>query len=514
MQDEIDNNSLSYRTARGTLIIFIQNLVVGISASLFFMFIARFLPTVSDLGLVNGLQSLIKLAVLVAGLGLYFSASRFASYYLGAGREDLSRGVSMFILKTGIVSSAILTIVLVIFASQLSTAFFHSQGYSHLIRLASTDVFLVSVVSLSNYILFSKQGFRIVAIISILNSLVKFPLAFVLLITGMGVNGIFIGMIIADAAAMAITLFVLIPQIRGGSRFSEIKSLIRYSLPLYASNILSLLSVTIDYYLLLALSSLNAAGLYSPAVLIGSVLLMTLAALDQSLLPYFSRMYGKSGINSLKEPSAQISRYIFLIFLPLGFGAMVSAPSLIIHIFGERYAESTYPAVILIGVITITSMGIVFNNILKSSGHSKIMMTSASFALTVQLIISVITIPILGAIGAALARSAGYSLMFLIPAYQLRRLAGLHYDKKALQKGILGSAVMGSIIVVLNSTLYNAYYFPLILLAGFISYLVFLRFTDTMNTRDFEIINNTFSGRLSRPIALVQKIVLNRKSVT
>jgi hypothetical protein len=68
---------------------------------------------------------------------------------------------------------------------------------------------------------------------------------------------------------------------------------------------------------------------------------------------------------------------------------------------------------------------------------------------------------------------------------------------------------MASIILTLNFFSSNLYFLlPFNLFIGFLSYLMFLRFTQTMNIKDFEIINNILSGKLRRPIGLLTKIVI------
>src|SRR5215208_834114 len=104
MPDKTDD-FLAYNTARGSLYIISKNLVLGIFSSIFFMFIARFLPSISDLGLVYALQLLIAIVVIFASLGLTYTVTRFMSYYIGAGREDRAKGISILIFRIVLLSS-------------------------------------------------------------------------------------------------------------------------------------------------------------------------------------------------------------------------------------------------------------------------------------------------------------------------------------------------------------------------------------------------------------------------
>ncbi len=509
MQNSPDD-ILPYSTARGTLYMIARTLAAGLSTAIFFILVARLLPHVSDLGLVNGLQILITVAVVLSNLGLSTATPRFMSYYIGAGKDDLAKNIGILVFRIGLLSSIIISLVLYLSAYYLATALFHQIAYFHLIQLSSIDVFLTSMISFSTFILLSLHQFKKVAVVLILNSLIRYTVAFVMLAIGAGIKGIIIGFIIGDLISLIHFLYVLRHQISGPSRnFPDgIRGLFRYSLPLFVSNTLSYFSMNADFYLVLILSSLSIAGIYSPAVFIATMLATIGGALEQTLVPYFSRVFGKGGIESLKEISKLGSRYLFLLYFPIGFATLASVYPIITGIFGFRYVDSIYPSVVLILGITLTSVGLLFNSILKSVGHTKAFLTSTSIALLVQFIMSIGTIPVIGATGAAIARSAAYAIMFVIPAYKLREIGGLHYDFIALRNGLVGSIVMGSIIFILNLYLSNPYYLPLNLSIGFLSYLILLRYTNALSLQDFEIINKVLSGKLKSPISVIMKLTV------
>src|SRR5919107_2941836 len=192
MPDDTDH-FLAYTTARGSLYIISKNLVLGISSSIFFIFIARFLPNISDVGLVYAFQLLITIGVILASLGLTNTVTRFMSYHIGAWREDMAKVISILIFRIVLLSSIIFSFILYILADHIATIVFHNIDYVHLIQLASIDIILFSMITCSNNILYSLQEFRKVATISLLNSLLKFTVPFALLMFGMGVDGIMIG---------------------------------------------------------------------------------------------------------------------------------------------------------------------------------------------------------------------------------------------------------------------------------------------------------------------------------
>jgi stage V sporulation protein B len=506
--DDIDELS-PFNTARGTLYLISKASISGVLNAVFFIFIARFLPHVSDLGLFQGLQSLITISVTLAGSGLSRAAIRFISMYIGAGKERMAEAIYSSVFRIGLISSIVLSLVLYILAYYIAILFFHNIKYITLIHLASIDIFLSSMIIYSISLLYALQSFRKAVMISILNSLLKYTLAFILLLIGMGIIGIIIGFIIGDAAGLAVFLYTLLPKIRKSpASIREMRPLFSYSIPLYGYSVLFYLSTELDIYLLLILSSLSVVGIYSPAVFLGAILFLVLTSLDQSLAPLFSRVYGKSGINSLQNLSKFASRYIFLIFLPIGFTVLASAPVILTGVLGERYSDSIYPATIIILVITSVPMTPVFNNILMSSGHTRVFLKFAMVALSVQLVISFITIPSIGGLGAAIARSSSYAILFLYPAYKLRQITGLHYDRNALKKGLIGSAILGSILFCLNFYLPHPYYLPFNLVVVFMSYLLFLRFTNAVNIKDIEVINKILAGKAKWLMTIIMKVVI------
>ena len=147
MPDENDGLA-PYETAKGTLYLITKSAVAGISGSVFFILIARFLPTVADFGFVNGLQALIAVTVVLAGLGLPVSATRFISSHIGAGQENIAKRIHVLVFRIGLISSTTLSFGLYILASFVATLFFHNITYSHLIQIASMDVFLSTLIPL------------------------------------------------------------------------------------------------------------------------------------------------------------------------------------------------------------------------------------------------------------------------------------------------------------------------------------------------------------------------------
>jgi O-antigen/teichoic acid export membrane protein len=151
----------------------------------------------------------------------------------------------------------------------------------------------------------------------------------------------------------------------------------------------------------------------------------------------------------------------------------------------------------------------VFNNILMAGGYTHVFIKSSIMAVSTQLAISLVTIPYIGGLGAAFGRASAYSILFLYPAYELKHIMGsLQYDKEALEKSLCGSIIMGVIIFGLNLYLSQPYYLPLNLFVGLLSFLVFLRYANTINVKDIEIMDSLLAGRAALLRLIISKVLI------
>jgi O-antigen/teichoic acid export membrane protein len=505
--EEIDSIS-PFRSTKGIFYLIVKALTTGMAAALFFILIARVLPSISDLGLYQGLQSLITVGVTLAGSGLSRAATRFISLHIGSGKDKLAQATFSAVFRVGLIGAIGLSLALYGLAPYIAYLFFHDLRVVDLIRLTSVDVFLFSLVICLTSLMYTLQWFREAVTISVISSLFKFGIASLFVATGGGVEGIIIGFILGDAVGLVMYLHALLPHLRiRPAAIRELKPLLAYTLPLYGYSILVYLSTEIDLYILLILSDLEVVGIYSPAVFLSTMLILGLTAVDQAIAPFFSRRYGKSGMKALVELSSLGTRYIFLIYIPTCVIVLSCTPLLFTEILGDRYSESIYPATIIIIAIISTSAFPIFNNILISAGQNRVFFIAGAIALLVQVTLSLILIPSMGATGAAIAKASAFLILFLIPAYRLKLILGaLLYDRKALLRSLIGSVIMGSIIFTINLNLFSAYLLPISIIAGVVSYLLCLRASSAVNLKDIEVINKSLPASFAGLTRIVSKL--------
>jgi teichuronic acid exporter len=506
----MEDEALSKTTVGGAFFTIGKSIANLLPYSLLFFIIAKTFPTVQDLGLIQSLISITIISVIIASLGLPLGAVRLIPFYQGRGEKEIAQRISLFIFLTGILFSVFVAIMLFYLSAPISNTMLHDRDLAYLINLIAIDVFLSSVVNFSNYLLYSYYEFKYAAKISIINSLLRFiiPLLFISM-AGPEVELIVIGYIIADAASCILFSVGLAPKLGKHMRLSisYIKSVFGYSFPLYGANLLRYVSISIDYYLLLFLSNLYVAGIYTPAILLANALSIILIAAGDTMVPYSSRVYGISGPESLKRILHFVSRYVFLLFIPLGFIVVVNTEALIMLFFGSKYSESISPAIIIASVITLTSVGPIFDSVLSAAGMSRTVLASFSLALPSQILVSAVTIPIFGALGASLSRSIALIIKMIYSASRLKKRNILHFDRGAFVVGVTGSLIMVSVIFVLNQFVLGTHFALINSLVGIFVYLVFLRYKKAVNEQDTVVLMKFSPSPTRRALLLIMKII-------
>jgi O-antigen/teichoic acid export membrane protein len=497
-----EENISTHGAARGMLQLAGKEIVSSLSAIVFFIVIARLLPDINDFGILVGLQTIILMFVLTSTLGFPYAGIRFISMYYGSSQQSRANKLYPLLFILGIILSAIFSATLFVFSPYISHIFFRDASVIPLLQLSAIDVFFLALGTFCSCLLDASMEFRRIARISIFITLLKYSLSFAFFMSGLGLGGIILGLVVADgigvvAFAFASSTMIFGTKLNLTSFLAELRPLVKYSLSIYGYIISNFLFSRIDVYLLMLLSTLYIVGLYGPAVFVGVTFFILLLSLDQALVPFTSRIYGKNGTATFKDVASRASRFLFLFYLPLGFVIAASSPTLVTLIMGQRFAESVYPLIIIVVAITLASPGILVNTLLRSAGYTGVALKASAAAVIVQILVSLIMIPHFGMIGASSARFVAYFVLIIPLIYKLKRIGGFDFDRRALKYGLMGSAIIVSEIVVISTIVVG----PLSLLVQYsvslLTYLFILRASHALNQKDAQLIEKILMGKLN-----------------
>ncbi|NQV00370.1 MAG: flippase, partial [Parcubacteria group bacterium] len=168
---------------------------------------------------------------------------------------------------------------------------------------------------------------------------------------------------------------------------------------------LSLLFVSIYYYIdsvmLGIMRNDNEVGLYNAAYKLIIFILIMGSVINRSTYPVISKLYKKS-ISKLQDFLENYSRVMFIIGIPIAFGGLILASSIIKLIYGEDFTESILPFQILVFSAAIAYISTIYAHSLQICKKQKTHLLGMGIGAFINIILNFILIPYYGLIGAAI----------------------------------------------------------------------------------------------------------------
>lgn len=390
-----------------------------------------------DYGRIEVLMVSVFLALMVVGQGLPPALLRQLSYVHAEDgrRRRLAAGVAF----AHIAISATVFLGAVALTSQfLSTALFASREHGALVVVGAAIVGLQALAALGNAVLLSRD--RIPALVGM--SLAQFgvKLALNILFVVVLEKG-FVGIIWGHLAGEAVGVLLFVPlvwrHVEWGFDRQELRSLLRYGMPLIASSLSLQVLMVSDRYVIRWLRPGADLGLYAVANK------FAMAFVFIAIEP-LERMWEVRGLELAREKDGPewIARVANL-YLALGGLASLVAIGMaepLVRIATTPAFTASHGAVgILIAGAVLFGLGEVFKLPMRVSGASARISLVAAVAAVFNLGITVAMVPRLGFLGAAVATALSFALFAVLNVWGARTHMAVPYDwgRLTLMGGLL-----------------------------------------------------------------------------
>jgi O-antigen/teichoic acid export membrane protein len=204
------------------------------------------------------------------------------------------------------------------------------------------------------------------------------------------------------------------------------KDLLLFSLPLLISSILVFVLNWTDTLMLGYYKSADVVGLYNAASPLAKLIPIVLSSAGFIYMPVASSLYAKGKIKEMGRTYQMLTKWIFLLTLPI-FSIMFLFPEATIYfLFGAQYLPASQ-------TLRILSLGFIFHTFLGLNGLSLVVIkesTSLLFASTVSatanVVLNILLIPFYGIEGAAIASAASYFMGNILITLQLYKKTRIH----------------------------------------------------------------------------------------
>src|SRR3989338_8283082 len=252
------------KTAISTYVIFSGNITSAFLAFLFTVILVRKL-SFADFGYFSALFSLVLLVSDLADIGIGSSLSAFLPP-LEKTKEIMYKFLkSAFLLQFGIVS--VITLILIIFSSQLSPFLFHTELLTGLLNITALCIFCTVIANFSLYALSARQKFFHAAFLSFYSSFARLlVLLFLILFSSVNLNNVVVFQFFGLFTYSIIAIIFLNPSfIKAKIDTAQMKNLISFTYLLGLARGLTALASRLDVLMIVALRGPTEAGIYAIA---------------------------------------------------------------------------------------------------------------------------------------------------------------------------------------------------------------------------------------------------------
>jgi len=373
--------------------------------------LGRFLG-VRDYGRFNLALSVVHLAIVFSIIGLSEGSARYIPFFMERGELDKVKSTIRFSLRFVMLTSVVLGIVFYFLSGTISKVIFHEENVRPLLQIFMITLPLSALptVLISIFRAFKAVRYKMFIFdtgMKIIRIAIFVPFIFL----GKSLLGAIIAYLGAQIFPILQSLFLirnrLFPQYSKTPTTPVGKSLLSFSWPLGLTGLSLVVETRADIILLGYYLTTEDIGIYSPALFIIKMLTVVGLSFQFIFLPVVSEFCAKGNRDELEILYRTVSKWIFVIIVPVVSFIILFPKEIITLIYGPAYSRGWLALVFLaIGYalgLTLSLSG----NILVGAGHPKLNLASELAAVFISLAMNVLLIPALGIAGAALA--AGFS---------------------------------------------------------------------------------------------------------
>jgi O-antigen/teichoic acid export membrane protein len=504
-----------FNVPRGTAYITAQQLVIYASSFVYYVFLIRIL-NLSQIGEISLLAAASAAFTTITQLALPLAATRFISASIGGKDPSTAGAVARTSLRL-VTTIALPVLVLSVLASPwiASTVFKDSNATSFLI-VAFAASFLLDLTGLYGAYFLGLGRYADMAYQNILFHPLSRGLGLVLAYRGLGPLGIPAGWAIGAFAALLVSIFLMKGKLPRSENF-PVRTLLVFSLPLFASALVTLLQGWGDIALLQAiLGQFGTTGAYYLVVTSVSFLSILWTPAAGALYPALSSSYTSQGPTGVSEKLGVAMRLVNLTVVPTGTALAVIAPTALEAVYGPSLAAGALPFAILAITIIFSAQGLLLITTLQAVGKTKPILWISLAATILDLAAVGLGARPLGTTAGAIGRALLALGTMTLAWWTLHRVLHVpltHGLSKALLVAVLTAAPLAIVDYVLATNLHLTPLFrlPVLVIVFALSFLIASRELSVFTEADFELLENALPRVLRPALDAAEHLLLRRR---
>ncbi len=451
--------------------------VSGVFRYIFNITVARMLG-MEYLGFYAIGNAVTQVSTMVGKLGLDVGVVRYVSRRLAMGDKGRAMATVRQALRLGLISALVGATILIFAAEDIATQFFDSPG-SPLGRMLRLFGVAVAPMAVALILASASQGFKVlthralgIQIFPSITILILFLLLVKWVPPVWSIGLAFIGSQLVSVIAAAFLFFRLTGGIAHGGEKPD-KGLLRFSVPLLFAGLLGMLLFWSDILMLGALSGIETAGLYQPAVRTAGLITIMIASFGAIFSPIVAGLHAEKKWEEIKKLLQLITRWTLAISGPSCLFLLLYSPKVALLFGAEFLAVADLIRILAVGQV-ILSLSVGNAMLITMTGHSQITMVNNLLTLAVNVTGNLILIPIYGPLGVAITSVISSSVLALLRLAEVWVLMRLNpFTAKQVKPLAAGLLAFGAGFLA-NNFIYHWHTVTVLLLGGGIFGLTYL----------------------------------------
>ena len=500
----------SARLVRGSAYLVTQSVVTTLIGAIALAFIARIL-TQAEMGVTVALTLTQVMAQVLSDLGFSIGLTKYVAEYRGKEADYTFVSFGAVLIKVLTAGSAAALCVLT--SPWLSGFLLKSEEYTFLFQLLSISLLAFCFRITINNLLLGVNRIREMAIFNVISAFTGKASAVGFLLCGFGLVGLIVGWILGELAFTILGVLIIVRN-----RYVRIhpirevvpylKTLAKFSCPLFIANVVSFLYGWFDQALLLAYVPLSEVAVYNIALQAFTVLSVIPLALSNTLLPYYSEQYGKNEQQTIAVGVHGSSRYIALLYTPLALGLMVTANPAITLFAGSTYANSDVILSILCLFGGLSGLAAAFSGLLLVYNMTPSVLLINIISIIGSMVLLPVLLPSFGVTGMAIIKGAAMMMSLLLTIIVLRRRVPIKFDGEAVWKSWVAAVIMFAAVWLIERIYFSPYLLPIYIVVGGATYAIALRLLRTVGENDIRLIRNFLGKKGTIVTNIVEKVLV------
>jgi O-antigen/teichoic acid export membrane protein len=436
--------------AKGATVIFAGLIAGNVLGMVNQIILGRFLGP-EDYGLFNLSMSVVMIGGTLCVFGFFGSLPRIIPFHMRKQERSVVRSVLDFSSVFSFALGIFFAVVTYLLSDRLAVDVFHDPRLAPALKIFS---FAIPLNGLHQVAQGAVRGFKAARYEALVFSIGSRIVTISVFLLSLSVIQRLWGAIIAFMAGLLVTTVIafwliwrrVFNDYRKLPRVPVARGVLSFTWPIALTGLTFLFVTKTDKVMLGYFLTSEDVGIYTPAVVVASLLEFFNSAFKYRFLPTASEYFSRNDVSGLSPLFKSTSKWSFLVVYPIFLFILVFPKEILTLLYGSEYTAGYVALIVLSMGIAVNDFSGTSANILVAGGRTKLNLACEIIAAVTNIGLNVLLIPLYGIVGAAIATGTSYvtrniaSLCFVYRYYGM-----LPYTRKYLNvmfSGLVAIAII------------------------------------------------------------------------